>query len=245
MNGNSNKKWLAAGAVLCALAFVGVSFSAWYVSGTTQYSFGGNVVVEDVIGGNVQVSIGPDQAEQSVVYGAPSEAVNAKTWLYSDGLSTENLTLTYDFTFSGVTAATAFVVSVSATDSNAGGVTYTSQFGSQYNKQASYRHAVDAGYIADVSEVTITYTQSGNGGGLSYDSSTNTFRFTGENTSCEAHLTFEFHWGEEFDGQNPYSSYKDLTGETARIEAADTLAYIAECLKEVTYSIVFTPVANV
>ena len=245
MEGKLSKKLLAIGAVLCALAFVGVGFSAWYMSGTTQYSFGGNVTVEDIIGSNASVTIGSGQGDQSVIYGAPDDAVNASTWLYSDGLSTENLTLEYDFTFDGVTAASAFALTVTASDSNAGGIQYTSQFGSSYNKTASYLMAVNNGYIASAEDVAITYTSSGVNSGISYDTSTKTFKFTGDLSTCTAHVTFKFSWGSSFDGENPYYTYKDLTDEDARIKAADTLAYIAACLSGVSYSIVFTPVSNV
>ena len=243
LSGSRGRAVIAVTAALLVLAAAAAGFSAWYIAGTQSYSFGGNVVVEEIIGGSAEVKLSSGQQPQNIVYGAPVEATNAGGWLYSDGLSQENLSVTYSFDFVGVTAATAFAIDVSVSDINAGGAVYNSPFGSQFNnKRASYRAAVDSGYIADVDEVVIEYTQSD---GVVFNFDGDTIGFNGTVAECTAELTFTFGWGDAFNGQNPYYTYRDITGEAERLAAADTLAYIEACLSGVKYTITFTPVANI
>lgn len=237
------KKSLAVCAVVSVLAFIGVGFSAWYVSGTSSQSFSGNVQVGVVVGGAADVTIADEQENQSVVYAAPSDATDSSKWIFSDGEIAENLMLEYDFTFSNVTSNMFLGMSVVVNDANEGGVDYVSQFGEEYNKKAEYRAAVEKGYIADVSEVEIDVKVT-TIGSVSYQKDGNIFSISGQSNGGSAHATLTFSWGEFFDGKNPYYKYAELTDEAERTEAADTLAYIAACLEGVTYSIVFTPIAG-
>ena len=67
-----------------------------------------------------------------------------------------------------------------------------------------------------------------------------------EDEHC-AKVVITFKWGKAFTGEdgevsNPYYIYRDYTTNEKKLEATDTLAYIAECLSGVQYKIVFTPV---
>ncbi len=237
-------KALAAATVACAAAFVSVGFSAWYVAGSAQYTYSGNVGIEQVVGSDVSVSIESGEENQSVIYAAPEGAENSGQWLYSDGEDgTENLTLTYHFTFENVRSGVGLAISVRADDTKSG-VEYSSQFGTETydGEEASYAAAVGKGLIADAVDADISASQLS---GLSFQSNTAGGKlFSFENTpdgTATATVTITFEWGEEFGGVNPYDKYKDLTDEEEQKEAADTLAYLAACLEGVTYTIVLVP----
>ncbi len=240
------KKALALVTAACAASTSAVGFAAWYVSGPSEYSFSGNVQIEDVIGNIANVEIGEGQELQSVRYTAPEEAINSGTWLYSDTdvEECENLTLVYNFTFTGVTSSSAFTMAVSAVDSKSG-VMFESQFGGA-TREASYSAAVEAGYIVDASEASIEVDLSANTGRgeISYSTLDGVFSFSGALEEYYATVTIQFSWGEIFGYENPYFTYVGLTDAEERAAAADTLDYIAACLEGVTYSITFEPIVN-
>ena len=192
------------------------------------------------------VEIGEGQELQSVRYTAPEEAINSGTWLYSDTdvEECENLTLVYNFTFTGVTSSSAFTMAVSAVDSKSG-VMFESQFGGA-TREASYSAAVEAGYIVDASEASIEVDLSANSekGEISYSTSDGVFSFSGALEEYFATVTIQFSWGEIFGYENPYFTYVGLTDAEERAAAADTIDYIAACLEGVTYSITFEPIVN-
>ena len=234
---------LAAAAILSIAA---VGFSAWLISGSDVPDFQGNVTVDGVTDNSFIVSVGDGEEVQSLHYGAPAEAVGASGWLYSDGSAQESLKLEYNFTFSNYTSGSSFEIDISVADGKDGQI-YSSQFAdyaAMYaglnlydGKEASYECAVSEGFIADVSEATITVEAEENSC-LTYENGTFTF-VGGTDGSCTAKVTITFDWGELFGGENPYNSYKDLTDGKQRVEAADTLAYLAACLEDVSYKITF------
>ena len=223
------KKALALVTAACAASTSAVGFAAWYVSGPSEYSFSGNVQIEDVIGNIANVEIGEGQELQSVRYTAPEEAINSGTWLYSDTdvEECENLTLVYNFTFTK------------------SGVMFESQFGGA-TREASYSAAVEAGYIVDASEASIEVDLNANTerGEISYSTLDGVFSFSGALEEYYATVTIQFSWGEIFGYENPYFTYVGLTDADERAAAADTLDYIAACLEGVTYKISFTPIVN-
>ena len=238
------KKALALTTVACAAAFVAVGYSAWYVSGPTQYNFSGNVEIADIRGSIADVDVPEEQLSQVVVYGSPLAAEDADTWLSSDGENNESLTLSYTFTFTGVAREYALSMSVGAEDSKGEeGVPYESPFGVSSDRQiAGYAKAVEAGYISDAAAAKITVTLPSEG--ISHQkppTGGDMFTFSGEYESYTAQVEITFAWGQFFDGKNPYEKYKDLTDADAQKEASDTLAYIAACLEGVRYVVTFTP----
>ena len=229
----------------CAAVFVATAVAAWYAD-SSEYVFSGNVTVEGVIGNTGTVTIPDEQKGQSICYGAPEEASDTSYWLYSDSAGSENLTLEYTFNFSNVTSNSAFKISVSVEDENEGGKKYNSAYGVTANgDSASYKYAVEKGYIADVGEAGIEYISEGSKG-VTFSKSDNIFTFKMDEDEHYAKVVITFKWGKEFtveDGEacNPYYIYRDYTTNEQKLEATDTLAYIAECLSGVQYKIVFTP----
>ena len=230
----------------CAAVFVATAVAAWYAD-SSEYVFSGNVTVEGVIGNTGTVTIPEEQKGQSICYGAPEEASDTSYWLYSDSAGSENLTLEYTFNFSNVTSNSAFKISVSAEDKNEDGKEYNSAYGVTANgDSASYKHAVEKEYIADVNEAGIEYISEGSRG-VTFSKSDNIFTFKMDEDEHYAKVVITFKWGEVFkDGNdeacNPYYIYRNYTTNEQKLEATDTLAYIAECLSGVQYKIVFTPV---
>ncbi len=230
----------------CAAVFVGTAVAAWYAD-SSEYVFSGNVTVEGVIGNTGTVTIPEEQKGQSICYGAPKDASDTSYWLYSDSAGSENLTLEYTFNFSNVTKNSAFMISVSAEDENEGGKEYNSAYGVTTNGNlSSYKHAVDKEYIADVNEAEIEYISEGSKG-VTFSKSDNIFTFKMDEDEHYAKVVITFKWGKAFTGEdgevsNPYYIYRDYTTNEKKLEATDTLAYIAECLSGVQYKIVFTPV---
>ena len=230
----------------CAAVFVATAVAAWYAD-SSEYVFSGNVTVEGVIGNTGTVTIPDDQKGQSICYGAPKDASDTSYWLYSDSAGSENLTLEYTFNFSNVTSNSAFMISVSVEDENEGGKKYNSAYGVTANgDSASYKYAVEKGYIADVGEAEIEYISEGSRG-VTFSKSDNIFTFKMDEDEHCAKVVITFKWGESFTGEddeacNPYYIYRDYTTNEQKLEATDTLAYIAECLSGVQYKIVFTPV---
>ena len=230
----------------CAAVFVGTAVAAWYAD-SSEYIFSGNVTVEEVIGNTGTVIIPEEQKGQSICYGAPEEASDTSYWLYSGSPGSENLTLEYTFNFSNVTKDSAFKISVSVEDENERGKEYNSAYGVTANGNlASYKYAVEKGYIAAVSEAEIEYISEGSKG-VTFSKSDNIFTFKSDEDEHCAKVVITFKWGKKFtdeDGAvyNPYYIYRDYTTNEQKLEATDTLAYIAECLSGVLYKIVFTPV---
>ena len=230
----------------CAAVFVATAVAAWYAD-SSEYVFSGNVTVEGVIGNTGTVTIPEEQKGQSICYGAPEEASDTSYWLYSDSAGSENLTLEYTFNFSNVTSNSAFMISVSVEDENEGGKKYNSAYGVTANgDSASYKHAVEKEYIADVGEAEIEYISEGSKG-VTFSKSDKIFTFKMNEEEHYAKVVITFKWGKAFTGEdgeacNPYYIYRNYTTNEQNLEATDTLAYIAECLSGVQYKIVFTPV---
>ena len=230
----------------CAAVFVATAVAAWYAD-SSEYVFSGNVTVEGVIGNTGTVTIPEEQKGQSICYGAPKDASDTSYWLYSNSAGSENLTLEYTFNFSNVTSNSAFMISVSVEDENEGGKKYNSAYGVTANGDwASYKHAVDMEYIADVSEAEIEYISEGSKG-VTFSKSDNIFTFKMDEEEHYAKVVITFKWGKAFTGEdgeacNPYYIFRGYTTNEQKLKATDTLAYIAECLSGVQYKIVFTPV---
>lgn len=244
----TGKMFTAVIALLSVACIAGVGYSAWVITGSHAPELSGNVTVDGVIDNITSVTVGESEGNQSLSYGAPSEAADGTGWLYSDGASSENLSLVYHFTFSNYAEGSSFALGISVSDGKSDAV-YSSPF-SSYSEtleglslydggQASYESAVSRGFISDASAAHIS-VKVGEGSDLSYADGIFSFSGTSQ-SSCTAEVTITFSWGELFGGENPYYKYKDLTSAKDRIEAADTLAYIAACLEDVRYTIKFTP----
>lgn len=230
---------IAAGAVACAAA-IGIGAATWHISGQHSYDFSGNVQFEGVEGNTVAVSIPDDERGQSISYSSPPEAVNAGGWLYSDGADKENLKITYNVTFSEVTSTSALALTVTAADGKGGGVAYEPKFDSDFAyTTASYAQAVSAGYIASAEDAEIEVDLGGQSGLVAFNKQNNTFSFSDEAEGSTVQISITFAWGERFGGGNPYDTFKDYTDAADRAEAAETLAYIAACLENVTFKVTF------
>ena len=228
-------------------AFVSVGFAAWYVTGEREYPVhDGNVVVEGVLGNTASITFPDEQRNQSVVYGAPEDAVPGEGllpqyWIYSDGENIENLTLEYDITFENIIAPSRFEISITAED-NSEGEAYVPSFSEDFEYgEASYESAVEAGFIRGVEEAEISF-QTDDTGNVVYQEG-GIVTLSGLVSASTAHIEISFLWGEKFNGENPYKIFKDYTEESDRLYAAETLSYIEACLKDVTYVISFTRVA--
>ena len=236
---------------IAVLAAVGFGLGAWYVSGQSEYTFTGNVSVEGVAGGGVSITVPDDQLSQSVVYGSPKEAVNGGSWLYSDGEMSENLRLVYDVTFSGATENVSFALTVTATDEKEDDATpfIGPRTGRDFGA-ATYKNAVEGGYIAGNDGTEIAFDVISGGENLSYqqDGGNHIINLSSGGDST-ARLTVTFSWGEKFGGVNPYEYYTAFTEdnvedfENFKLEAADTLEYLSRCMDGVAYAITFTRTA--
>ncbi len=242
----SGKVLVSLFAATAVLGVAAIGFSAWVINDSRLPELQGNVSVDVVNDNSFTVTVGEGEELQSLNYGAPAEAAEASGWLYSDGATKENLTLVYNFTFSNYTAGSSFSIEVSAADGKSGSV-YTSPYVSYLQsydglklydgQEASYSNAVSAGLISDVSAVEIT-ADVGAGSNIAYDNGIFTF-ISYTNRTCTLKVELTFSWGGLFGGENPYYSYRNLTGDKARVEAADTLSYLAACLNGVNYKITF------
>lgn len=245
----SGKIIVASLAVAAALCVTAVGFSAWLVGGSETPELTGNVTVDGVVDKSFVVAVGEGEGSQSLCYGAPAEAAVSYGWLYSDGASQENLTLVYNFTFSNYSQGTSFRLNISASDGKSASV-YSSDFvrySDMYEgltlydgQEASYLSAVQKGFIADVSSAQIS-AEIPSGSPLTYSDGAFTFS-EGGSQPFTVKVSITFAWGEAFGGENPYNTYKNLTEGKDRIEAVDTLSYLAACLEGVSYKITFAKI---